>query len=582
MKELLFRYIARLLICLIISSTVACSTIKTQKSVLIDPKIPAIQPSRLTQVIKKYQQEIPQKMRQEKIPGLAIAIVDAQRVLWMKGFGFTNKEQKRPITTDTIFSIQSTSKTITSTAIMIAVQQGLLDLDQPVKKYLPSFTINSREEKNPAQHLTLRQLLSHTGGLTHEAPVGNNFDPHSPSFEAHVRSISETWLRYPIGQRYSYSNLGIDLAGYILQIASGKPFHQYVRENLLVPLGMTHSSFDMDVIKNIANRALGHSKSFAKVPLEIPMIPSGGFYASASDMARFIQFHLNHGKTVNGQLELAKKYLDEMYRIPLPIKGQIKGYALGIDSIKRKGKTYFNHGGGGFGFLSDMIWSLELGLGITILTNSTDHTLQWTLATQILDDLSGKDSATKPPQNTADQVDQQKHFLDDKTANPSLASRYLGIYVGPKGILNLEVRNGYLGRELDGKFLPWHFKSSAEVLEQRPDTTFRYRFTLSDAGAPRHITRVEDGTWWDYNEGPYDTFGPDKTSWKAFEGEYGYKIWGVPKGTVKVYRKNGYLYLDEYRLTEYQPGLFFSADGEALDFRGSKVRWTNIELSKIQ
>ncbi len=108
---------------------------------------------------------------------------------------------------------------MTAAAIMLAVQRGLLDLDKPIAAYLPDFTVNSRFEAKPQAKMTLRHLLSHRAGFTHEAPIGNNDDLSFPSFEAHVRSISDTWLRFPVGDRFRYSNLGVDLAGFILQTA---------------------------------------------------------------------------------------------------------------------------------------------------------------------------------------------------------------------------------------------------------------------------------------------------------------------------------------------------------------------------
>ena len=87
-------------------------------------------------------------------------------------------------------------------------------------------------------------LLSHTAGFTHEAPVGNNYEPEPGDFDAHVRSISDTWLRFPVGTGYAYSNLGIDLAGYILEQVADKPFATVMHDSLLAPLGMDHSTFD--------------------------------------------------------------------------------------------------------------------------------------------------------------------------------------------------------------------------------------------------------------------------------------------------------------------------------------------------
>src|SRR5512147_1443849 len=215
----------------------------------------------------------------------------------MEGFGYTAGDHKLAVTPDTLFSIQSASKNFTAAAVLVAVQDGLLDLDTPITKYLPAFTVNSRFEAHPERKITLRMLLSHRAGFTHEAPVGNNSDGDSTSFEQHVGSISQTWLRFPVGQRYSYSNLGVDLAGYILQVKSGMPFHRYAQRKVLDPIGMTASSFDMDRIRRSAQRAVGHGS--IEPPVEVPMIPAGGLYTNAREWARYVQFHLRGGK-ING------------------------------------------------------------------------------------------------------------------------------------------------------------------------------------------------------------------------------------------------------------------------------------------
>jgi len=152
------------------------------------------------------------------------------------------------VSTKTIFGVESMSKVFTATAVMIAVQEGLVDLDEPIVTYLPDFTLHSAFEEYPERKITLRMLLSHTAGFTQEAPVGNNFELDPGTFDSHVQSISETWLRFPVGTGYAYSNLGIDLAGHILEQVYHGPFPEVMKEKVLDPIGMVHSTFDRQVI----------------------------------------------------------------------------------------------------------------------------------------------------------------------------------------------------------------------------------------------------------------------------------------------------------------------------------------------
>ena len=330
-------------------------------------------------VIAKYRARIPELMAEQGIPGLAVALVDADRTLWVEGFGHLDGRGSAPVTADTIFSVESMSKLFTATAVMQAVAAGRLDLDAPITTYLPEFTVHSAFEEHPERKITLRMLLSHTAGFTHEAPVGNNNELDPGGFDAHVRSISDTWLRFPVGSGYAYSNLGIDLAGYILERVEGKPFAEVMRDSLLEPLGMDHSTFDRAAIRATADRAVGHVHPYPTPPLDVPMTAAGGLYTSAADLARFLRFELNGG-SIDGRVVLGPKWLDEMQTVPPPRAGAPAGYALGV--VRHRWNRWdqrpdlFEHGGGGFGFLSDLWWLPQLGIGVAVLTNSQDHQLQ--------------------------------------------------------------------------------------------------------------------------------------------------------------------------------------------------------------
>jgi CubicO group peptidase (beta-lactamase class C family) len=362
---------------------------------------PAPQPSSLitsdviTDIITKYQQAILQQMQENNISGLAIAVVDDQNILWAEGFGYTDWDNHIPVTPNTLFSIQSMSKSFTATAAMFAAQDGLVDLDEPITTYLPNFHVNSIFEEHPEQKITLRMLLSHTAGFVHEAPYGSNYDHPPYDFEKHIASISDTWLKFPVGTRYGYSNLGVDLAGYILQVRSGKPFAQYVQEKVLNPLGMNDSTLDVDQIRANNTRAIGHAfgQSF-RPAVDFLLIPSGGVWATAADMAHYLQFHINEG-ALDGTRLLGEDYAETMYtppNTPAQYAYSESGYALGITVGTRHRTRRFQHGGGGFGFNSSMIWYPELKLGMVVLTNtelSDDFVVR--LNDAVLDDIINKE-----------------------------------------------------------------------------------------------------------------------------------------------------------------------------------------------
>ena len=313
--------------------------------------------------------------------------------MWVKGFGHLYGGGSAPVTANTIFSVQSMSKLFTATAVMRAAAAGLVKLDAPITKYLPEFTVHSAFEKHPERKITLRMLLDHTAGFTQEAPIGNNNNLDPGSFDAHERSISDTWLRFPVGSGFAYSNLGIDLAGYILERVEGKPYAQVMQDSLLEPLGMDHSSFDRARIRATANRALGHEHPFRSPPVDVPMTAAGGLYTSASDLARFLRFELKRG-SIDGRVVLQPRWLVEMETAQWPYAGAPAGYGLGVERHRwnrwNGRPALFEHGGGGFGFISETWWAPQLGIGVAVLTNSDDHQLQNEISLSILTDLVSK------------------------------------------------------------------------------------------------------------------------------------------------------------------------------------------------
>lgn len=323
-------------------------------------------------IIHNLKDSIPEWLSDYNIPAMAIAVVNDQGIVWDAEFGYTTDEKTVAVDSQTLFSLQSISKNVTALAVLKVVQDGLLDLDVPVTHYLPEFKVKSRFENNPEQKITLRNLLSHWSGLTHSAPVGNGTDGPIP-FEDNINSISDTWLKYPVGHCFSYSNLGIDLAGYILQKVSGLSFDEYIKTNILDPLGMTYSTFNPDVIQSSSNCAHGHHEEFSSPPVHIPMIPAGGFYSNIEDMAKLIQLHINKGM-VKGKPFLSKDLMEQMYSPAFPVKGQkiCYGLCMNVEQTNQGVKGIY-HTGSGYGFMCAMHIFPALNMGTVLLYNSHDY-----------------------------------------------------------------------------------------------------------------------------------------------------------------------------------------------------------------
>jgi len=542
------------------------------RTAAVDPKVAAI--------VDKYRASIPRMMAEQQVPGLAIALLSGGELVWAQGFGVTDSTSYRPVTPDTTFSVQSISKTYTATAVMAAVAEGKVALDEPITTYLPSFTVHSRFEEDPQKKITLRLLLSHRAGFTHEAPVGNNHDDDTRSFAAHVGSISDTWLKFPVGQRYSYSNLGIDLAGHILEVVYRQPYARVMAQKVFRPLGLRSTTVDQDAIEQSKTRAIGHTKDHDRVPVRIAMVPAGGVYTSVRDMTRFMQFHLNGG-TVGRKKVISRTVLDRMYE---PCCGdESSAYGLGIAlGESRFGDTTvisLGHSGSGLGFRSDLYWFPKLGVGVAILTNSDSHQLQGTLysdlSQEIVEAFLGKKASTEDKPEIA----RPSVAVDDARAR-----QLAGLYVGPPDI-ELAIRGSQLGWLRQATFYPVTFRSADEIEVKLPSVLMSLRFRADGQRDPAWAdATVEVGAMrisgtLAYNGSPDDPRGPDKVEWGAYLGDYDIAQWGKVVDTVNLHVENGYLYLGKYRVVdEFKPGLFFLSDGEALDLRGEWPTYRNVAL----
>lgn len=526
-------------------------------------------PDELQSLISRERDNILAAMASDDVPGAAVCLIYQGKPAWVEGFGITDGKSRRRVGPDTIFSIQSTSKNFTATAIMLAVQSGLLDLDKPISDYLGNFTVQSRFEAAPQKKMTLRLLLSHRAGFTHEAPVGNNFDPAFPDFETHIRSIAATWLRYPVGERYRYSNLGVDLAGYILQCVSGKPFAACLKSLIFDPLRMVDSTVATEVYARRSNRAIGHEKGYAAVPLKTPLIPSGGVYTSARDMANYLAFHLSRGQ-FEGKKVLEESLWREMHSFSLG-----GDYGLGVIRTElRYGDTpirMLNHKGGGFGFGCVCNYCPEAELGwIAMFNRPTAAAYQF--GAGLLDSLLARRCGVRKARQPVED-------LSAIELQPSQLAQFAGSYIGRDFYGEIRLENGELGIRAGSTFTPLRFTSPMDLFIAGPGgEAVTYRYFPALQGEPAHLECAIGEDSLDYNDGPEDSAGADSKEWEPFVGGYHIDQWGKPAQQFIVHRKNGYLYLNDWRLTEFKPNLFFTADGEAVDFRPPEPAWRNIRL----
>ena len=281
-------------ILLLLLGTLATSNARGQP--VIEPHEPYVE------IARRLEPWIAAELQQKGIPALSIALVDDQKIVWARGFGFADPEKRIPATADTVYRVGSVSKLFTDLAVMQLVEQGKIDLDAPVSGYVPEFA-----PKNPYKApITLRQLMSHRSGLVREPPVGHYFDPAPPSLDEVMRSLATTSLVFEPGTRTKYSNAGITVVGAVVEKVGKEPFAAAIDRALFRPLGMSRSSFEPGPELS-AQMAHGMMWTYDGQTVATPTFllgtgPAGNLVSSVVDLGRFLSFLFAGGASPQGQL----------------------------------------------------------------------------------------------------------------------------------------------------------------------------------------------------------------------------------------------------------------------------------------
>lgn len=311
---------------------------------------------------------IQRELAEKQIPGMAIALVDDQRIVWSAGFGKADPWGDTPMAAASVQRVGSVSKLFTDLAVMQLVEAGQLSLDTPVRTWLPDFMPNTPG----AGEITLRQLMSHRAGLHREPPVGHYFDPGEPSLEQSILSLNQTALVYTPGSRQKYSNAGIAVVGRVLEVAAKAGFEELLEARLLKPLGMSRSAFSLkprlqpDLAKGMMWTLDG--REFPAPLFQLGTLPAGSLYASAEDLARFLTM-LHGGGTREGVSILGKESLREMLTPQFAEPGVATGFGLGFHLGRLDGKLLAGHGGAIYGFATQLSFLPSEKLGVVAIAN---------------------------------------------------------------------------------------------------------------------------------------------------------------------------------------------------------------------
>ncbi len=360
--------------------------------------------------LRNLEQFIFDKLAASRVPGLSIALVAEDEIIWSRGFGFRDVASGLPATPKTLYAIGSVTKSFTAISILQLAEQGKLSVDDDVYRYLPEFKVRPFGEPIKIWH-----LLSHSSGLPglgfSEARFKQAIVPSSLwlPVERHDAIMyfmqdAADWVAAKPGERYFYLNEGFMLLGAIIERVSGLTYNEYVRRNILQPLKMERSSFEYDDYMAAEDRAtpymMADGQQLSKAYVFNPVNAKGGLISSAEDLARYVRMHLNRGELDGVRIMSAKSsQAQQTNRIlkvehDLPFVSSKYGFGLAITD-DFYGHKLIAHGGSVSISTSWIGFVPDSQVGVALITNGSGYATsrygQVALAT-----LLGEDPARLP------------------------------------------------------------------------------------------------------------------------------------------------------------------------------------------
>ncbi|MDR7134977.1 CubicO group peptidase (beta-lactamase class C family)/uncharacterized membrane protein [Lysobacter niastensis] len=313
---------------------------------------------------------MPYALEQTDVAGSVVVVVKDGKVLLQKGYGYSDLAKRAPVDpAGTLFRPGSVSKLFTWTAVMQLVEQGKLNLDEDVNKYI-DFKIPPYQGKP----VTLRNIMTHTSGMEE---VIRGLIANSEKEIAPLDATLKHWVPervYAAGSTPAYSNYATAVAGYIVERTSGQPFDQYIAQHIFAPLGMQHSTFSQPIQKNLlAMTSKGYKRASEgkEQPYEyINLAPAGSLASTGADMGNFMIAHLQHG-AFGDQRILRDETAREMHGTGQTSVGPLNKMMLGFYETTANGHRAIAHGGDTQWFHSDLQLFLDDNIGIYVSTNSS-------------------------------------------------------------------------------------------------------------------------------------------------------------------------------------------------------------------
>ena len=330
-----------------------------------------------------------ERMRELQVPGVAVGLIDGERED-RTCLGVVNVERGRRVDADSVFRIASITKTFTATALVALQERGTLDLDAPVRRYVPEFRLR---DADPTARVTLRHLLAHTGGWIGEDPP----DHDGPDALGRVAaSCAEAQGLGAPGEFFSYNNAGYTVAGRALEAVTGLPYEAALDDLVLMPLGLRQSSFGTQTGENVAAEHTIRDGSPAIVRDDSTAVrssfPGGGLRSTLTDLLRYARCQLGEGPQVLSVRAAASMWEKQ---VATGIPNSWKAISWFVD--ERQGVRLLHHGGATVTHMSLLAFVPERRLAVAVLTNGVNGTaLTWAVARRAVELYGGARPQSEP------------------------------------------------------------------------------------------------------------------------------------------------------------------------------------------
>jgi YD repeat-containing protein len=344
-----------------------------------------------------------QALKDWKVPGVAVAVVQGGKVMLLKGYGYRDLEKQLPVTQDTLFAIGSITKSFTVTTLGMEMDECKVDWDKPVRDYLPAFKMY---DPVLTEQMMIRDLITHRSGLPRHDMVWYSSDFSREDIISRLRYLEPN---KPLRSTFQYNNLMFMTAGYIAGLLNNKTWEDTIRERILSPLGMKGTNFSLKDSQNSPDFALPYRKGndvkaeVKRMPFDeqcpdrCAIGPAGEINSSVADMSRYVLFHLNKGK-LEGKAMLSENNAIQMQTPQMVLQGtpdykeeSETSYGMGFFISQYRGHKRVEHGGNLDGFSAELAFLPNDGIGVVVLTNLDGTGLPGAIAWNVFDRLLGLD-----------------------------------------------------------------------------------------------------------------------------------------------------------------------------------------------